>query len=128
MGEKFRIKKGDTVMVIAGKERGKTGKVLQVLTKGGRVTVEKLNIMKRHTKPNAKNKQGGILEREGSIAISNVMAYCESVQKPSRVKMKTFDDGRKVRFIKKPPLKYWIKANEVSSLSKGCSYVEGEKE
>ena len=103
MGEKFRIKKGDTVMVIAGKERGKTGKVLQVLTKGGRVTVEKLNIMKRHTKPNAKNKQGGILEREGSIAISNVMAYCESVQKPSRVKMKTFDDGRKVRVYQKAP-------------------------
>ena len=103
MGEKFRIKKGDTVMVIAGKERGKTGKVLQVLTKGGRVTVEKLNIMKRHTKPNAKNKQGGILEREGSIAISNVMAYCESIQKPSRVKMKTFDDGRKVRVYQKAP-------------------------
>ena len=103
MGEKFRIKKGDTVMVVAGKERGKTGKVLQVLTKGGRVTVEKLNIMKRHTKPNAKNKQGGILEREGSIAISNVMAYCESIQKPSRVKMKTFDDGRKVRVYQKAP-------------------------
>ncbi len=103
MGEKFRIKKGDTVMVIAGKERGKTGKVLQVLTKGGRVTVEKLNIMKRHTKPNAKNKQGGILEREGSISISNVMAYCESIQKPSRVKMKTFDDGRKVRVYQKAP-------------------------
>ncbi len=103
MGEKFRIKKGDTVMVIAGKERGKTGKVLQILTKGGRVTVEKLNIMKRHTKPNAKNKQGGILEREGSIAISNVMAFCESIQKPSRVKMKTFDDGRKVRVYQKAP-------------------------
>ena len=103
MGEKFRIKKGDTVVVIAGRERGKTGKVLQVLTKGGRVTVEKLNIMKRHTKPNAKNKQGGILEREGSIAISNVMAYCESIQKPSRVKMKTFDDGRKVRVYQKAP-------------------------
>ncbi len=103
MGEKFRIKKGDTVMVVAGKERGKTGKVLQVLTKGGRVTVEKLNIMKRHTKPNAKNKQGGILEREGSIAISNVMAYCESIQRPSRVKMKTFDDGRKVRVYQKAP-------------------------
>ncbi len=103
MGEKFRIKKGDMVMVIAGKERGKTGKVLEVLTNGGRVTVEKLNIVKRHTKPNAKNKQGGILEREGSIDISNVMAYCESIQKPSRVKMKVFDDGRKVRVYQKAP-------------------------
>ncbi len=103
MAGKFRIKKGDMVMVIAGKERGKTGKVLQVITKGERVTVEKLNLMKRHTKPNAKNKQGGILEREGTIAISNVMAYCESVQKPSRVRMKTFEDGRKVRVYQKAP-------------------------
>lgn len=103
MARKSRIKKGDTVMVIAGKERGKTGKVLQVLTKGERVTVEKLNIMKRHTKPNAKNKQGGILEREGPIAISNVMVYCESAQKPSRVRMKTFEDGRKVRVYQKAP-------------------------
>jgi len=103
MAEKFRIKKGDTVMVITGKERGKTGKVLQVQAKEARVTVEKLNIIKRHTKPNAKNKQGGILEREGSMAISNVMVFCESVQKPSRIKMKTFDDGRKVRVYQKAP-------------------------
>ena len=103
MAEKFRIKKGDTVMVIAGKERGKTGKVLQVLTKKGRVIVEKLNLIKRHTKPNAKNKQGGILEREGSMALSNVMMYCDAVQKPSRIKMKTFEDGRKVRVYQKAP-------------------------
>jgi large subunit ribosomal protein L24 len=103
MAEKFRIKKGDTVMVITGKERGKTGKVLQVHAKNARVTVEKLNIIKRHTKPNAKNKQGGILEREASMAISNVMVFSESVQKPSRVKMKIFDDGRKVRVYQKAP-------------------------
>ncbi len=90
-------------MVIAGKERGKTGKVLEVLPKNGRVIVEKLNMIKRHTKPNAKNKQGGILEREGAMAISNVMAFCESVEKPSRLKMKTFDDGRKVRVYQKAP-------------------------
>jgi large subunit ribosomal protein L24 len=103
MPGKFRIKKGDMVMVIAGKERGKTGKILEVLTRDGRVTVEKLNMIKRHTKPNAKNKQGGILEREGTMAISNVMAYCESVQKPSRLRMKTFEDGRKVRVYQKAP-------------------------
>jgi large subunit ribosomal protein L24 len=103
MPGKFRIKKGDMVIVIAGKERGKTGKILEVLTKDGRVTVEKLNMIKRHTKPNAKNKQGGILEREGTMAISNVMAYCESVQKPSRLRMKTFEDGRKVRVYQKAP-------------------------
>lgn len=103
MAEKYRIKKGDQVMVIAGKEKGKTGKVLEVLPRNGRVTVEKLNIIKRHTKPNAKNKQGGILEREGTIAISNVMAYCEALQKPSRVRMKTFEDGRKIRVYQKSP-------------------------
>lgn len=103
MAEKFRIKKGDTVIVIAGKERGKSGKVLHVDGKKSRVTVEKLNIIKRHTKPNAKNKQGGILEREGSMAVSNVMAFCESLKKPSRIKMKTFDDGRKVRVYQKAP-------------------------
>ncbi len=103
MPGKFRIKKGDMVMVIAGKERGKTGKILEVLTRDGRVIVEKLNMIKRHTKPNAKNKQGGILEREGTMAISNVMAFCESVQKPSRLRMKTFEDGRKVRVYQKAP-------------------------
>ncbi len=97
------MKKGDVVMVIAGKERGKTGKVLRVEKSKGRVTVEKLNIIKRHTKPNAKNRQGGILEREGPIAISNVMPFCESVKKPSRIKMKVFDDGRKVRVYQKSP-------------------------
>jgi len=103
MAGKFSIKKGDTVMVIAGKDRGKTGKVLHVETKGARITVEKLNLVKRHTKPNAKNKQGGILEREGSIAISNVMAYCDSVQKPSRVQIKILEDGRKLRVFQKAP-------------------------
>jgi large subunit ribosomal protein L24 len=103
MAEKNRIKKGDMVMVITGKERGKTGKVLHVQGKDGRVTVEKLNIIKRHTKPNAKNKQGGILEREGSMAISNVMVFCEAVKKASRIKMKIFDDGRKVRVYQKAP-------------------------
>jgi len=103
MTEKFRIKKGDMVMVIAGKDRGKTGKVLQVIGKEARVTVEKLNIVKRHTKPNAKNKQGGILEREGPIAISNVMAFCEAVKKPSRIKREIYEDGRKVRVYQKAP-------------------------
>lgn len=103
MARKSRIKKGDTVMVIAGKERGKTGKVLQVQGKNARVTVEKLNIIKRHTKPNAKNKQGGILEREGSMDISNVMVFCESAKKPSRIKMNSFNDGRKVRVYQKAP-------------------------
>ena len=103
MTGKSKIKKGDLVMVIAGKERGKTGKVLDVQVGAGRLTIEKLNMVKRHTKPNAKNKQGGILEREGSVATSNVMVYCESVKKPSRISIKKMEDGRRVRVYQKAP-------------------------
>ncbi|HEY6083950.1 MAG TPA: 50S ribosomal protein L24, partial [Nitrospira sp.] len=70
---KTRIRKGDTVMVIAGRDRGKSGKVLSVDRTVGKIVVEKLNMIKRHTKPNQKVKQGGILEREAPLAISNVM-------------------------------------------------------
>jgi len=73
---KSRIRKGDTVVVITGRERGKSGKVLSVDLTAGKVIVEKLNIIKRHTKPNQKVKQGGILEREAPLAISNVMYVC----------------------------------------------------
>ena len=100
---KCRIKKGDTVMVIAGRDRGKRGKVLQVHLQQGRVTVEKLNIVKRHTKPTQKNRQGGILEREAPLAISNVMPFCEAAQKPSRIRMKIFEGGRKIRVFQKAP-------------------------
>ena len=101
--QKTRIKKGDTVMVIAGREKGKTGKVLGVFSRTGRVTVEKLNIIKRHTKPTQKHKQGGILEREAPFAISNVMIYSQGAQRPSRVSIKVLDDGRRVRVLRKSP-------------------------
>lgn len=100
---KTRIKKGDMVMVVAGREKGKTGKVLGVFPRTGRVTVEKLNIIKRHTKPTQNHKQGGILEREAPFAISNVMIYSQGVQKPSRVSIKVLDDGRRVRVLRKSP-------------------------
>ena len=100
---KCHVKKGDTVMVIAGRERGKTGKVLTVQLRNGKVIVEKLNIMKRHTKPTQKNRQGGIMEREAPMAISNVMPYCDAVQRPSRVRMKVYEGGRKVRVFQKAP-------------------------
>jgi len=108
--QKAHIKKGDTVMVIAGRERGKTGKVLVVNPSKGKVTVEKLNIIKRHTKPTQKNKQGGILEREGPFSISNVMVYSDSLQKPSRVGIQTMDDGRRVRTLRKNPQEILDKA------------------
>lgn len=98
---KSRIQKGDTVVVISGRERGKSGKVLSVDLGAGKVIVEKLNIIKRHTKPNQKAKQGGILEREAPLQISNVMFFCPVTQKPTRVGVRTLEDGRRVRFSKK---------------------------
>ena len=99
--EKAKIKKGDTVMVIAGRERGKTGKVLSLQLTEGQVVVEKLNIIKRHTKPSQKTRQGGILEREAPLALSNVMFYCANCQKPVRIGIKLLEDGRRVRVCKK---------------------------
>jgi large subunit ribosomal protein L24 len=98
---KSRIRKGDTVVVISGRERGKSGKVLSVDLAAGKVIVEKLNIIKRHTKPNQKAKQGGILEREAPLSIANVMFFCPVTQKPTRVGVRTLEDGRRARFSKK---------------------------
>jgi len=98
---KTKLKKGDTVMVIAGRERGKTGKILTVDRARARVTVEKLNVVKRHTKPNQKTRQGGILEREAPIAISNVMFYGTTLQKPVRLGVKVMPDGTRVRISRK---------------------------
>jgi large subunit ribosomal protein L24 len=99
--QKSRIRKGDMVVVIAGRDRGKSGKVLLVDPAVGKVVVEKLNMIKRHTKPNQKVKQGGILEREAPLAVSNVMYLCPVTQKPTRLGVRKLDDGRRVRFSKK---------------------------
>jgi len=98
---KSKIKKGDTVMVIAGRERGKTGKVLRLDLANGKVVVEKLNIIKRHTKPNAQVKQGGIIEKEAPIALSNVMFLCPVTQKPTRLGTRVLEGGRRVRVSKR---------------------------
>jgi large subunit ribosomal protein L24 len=99
--QKSRIRKGDTVVVMAGRDKGKSGKVLSVDLGAGRVVVEKINMIKRHTKPNQKVKQGGILEREAPLAMSKVMFMCPVTQKPTRLGIRTLDDGRRVRFSKK---------------------------
>jgi large subunit ribosomal protein L24 len=96
-----RIRKGDTVVVIAGREKGKSGKVLSVDPSAGTVVVEKLNIVKRHTKPNQKLKQGGIIEREAPLAISNVMYLCPVTRKPTRLGVRPLEDGRRARFSKR---------------------------
>lgn len=101
MGLNVHIKKGDQVMVITGKETGKSGRVLSVNSKEHRVLIEKLNLIKRHTKPSQRYKQGGIIERENPIDISNVMVICGSCSKPSRTGIKIIDLGKKLRYCKK---------------------------
>ena len=96
----FRIKRGDTVQVIQGKEKGKRGKVLRVLPKDERVVVERVNFIKRHVRPSRKVPQGGVIEREGSMHISNVMLVCPSCDRPVRVGVRMEGDT-KVRYCKK---------------------------
>lgn len=98
---KYKIKKNDNVMVVSGKEKGKTGIVHAVIPEKGRVIVTKLNMIKRHTKPNAQSRQGGIVEKEAPIDISNVMIYCDKCAKPVRVGYNVSEDGTKVRACKK---------------------------
>ncbi len=95
-----RIRKGDTVVVIAGKEKGKRGKVLRVLTKENRVVIERVMMVKRHTKPSQKQPQGGIVEKEAAIHISNVMLVDPGSDKPTRVKVKVEDNGARRRIGK----------------------------
>jgi large subunit ribosomal protein L24 len=101
MKKPLKIKKGDQVQVIAGKDRGKKGKVLRVDRKAGRVVVEHVNMLKRHTKPNpGKAVSGGIVQREAPIAVCNVMVISADSGRPSRVGYKVLEDGRKVRLAK----------------------------
>jgi large subunit ribosomal protein L24 len=94
-----KVKKGDTVEVIQGKERGKRGKVLRVLATQDRVVIERVNFIKRHVRPSQKSPQGGVIEREGAVHISNVEIVCPSCGQPTRVGFR-IDDDTKVRFCK----------------------------
>jgi large subunit ribosomal protein L24 len=92
------VRRGDTVMVIAGRDRGKTGRVLAVDPRKGTVTVEHANIIKRHTRPNpSKNIKGGILDKEAPLNVSNVMPVCPGCGKHSRVGRKQLPDGTRAR-------------------------------
>ena len=98
----MKIKKGDQVRVISGKEAGKTAKVMRVDTEKGRVVLERLNVMKKHTKPNPKkNPQGGVIEREAPIDASNVMLVCPACKQPTRVGYRATDQGTKVRVCRR---------------------------
>ena len=98
--KKLHIKKGDTVYVNAGNDKGKTGKVLTVIPAKDRVIVEGVNVVSKHTKPNAKQPQGGIVKQEAGIHVSNVQLIDPAQNKPPRVGYK-FVDGKKVRYAKK---------------------------
>jgi large subunit ribosomal protein L24 len=97
----WRLRKNDTVMVIKGRDRGKTGKVLRVLPAQGRVIVERLNMVKRHTKPRGAASPGGIVEKEAPLSISNVMVLCDRCNAPVRVGVKLAADGSRTRICRR---------------------------
>jgi len=94
---KTHLKKGDIVRVMSGREKGKQGKVLRISRVKNAIWVEQLNLMKRHTKASQKYPKGGILEKEGVLAISNVMMVCIHCDRPTRVAAKVMTDGKKLR-------------------------------
>lgn len=98
---KIHVKKDDMVKIIAGKEKGKTGKVLRVFPAKGRVVVESLNVVKRHTRPSQVNPEGGIVEKEAPMSISNVMLVCASCNEATRTGIRRLEDGSKARYCKK---------------------------
>ena len=97
---KMSIKKDDLVVVLSGKDKGKQGKVLEVMPKSGKVVVEKVNVVSRHTKPRKQGEQGGIVKAEGALYASKVMPVCPKCGKATRVGH-TEKDGKKVRVCKK---------------------------
>ena len=98
MARKLHIRKNDQVEVLSGRERGKRGRVLRVIPARRRAIVERLNMIKRHTRPNPQqNIKGGLVEREASLDLSNLMVVCPECDKSTRVRNKTLTDGRKVR-------------------------------
>ena len=98
---KCNLKKDDKVKIIAGKDKGKIGKIIKVDHKNERILVENVNVVKRHTRPSAQNRQGGIVESEASFNWSNAMLLCNKCVKPVRIKMQRLEDGKKVRVCPK---------------------------
>ncbi|HLN82424.1 MAG: 50S ribosomal protein L24 [Betaproteobacteria bacterium] len=97
----MQIRKNDSVIVIGGKERGKTGKVLRVMPDKDAVVIERLNMVKRHTKPRGPQQPGGIVEKEAAIHASNIMILCDKCNAPVRVGHKTLADGKKIRICRR---------------------------
>lgn len=101
MANSLKIKKGDTAVVISGKDKGQQGKVLAVFPQKETVLVENVNMVKKHRKPRSQTQPGGILTQEAPVALSKVMVVCEKCGKATRVGHKIGDDGKKVRVCKK---------------------------
>ena len=101
LSKKSSLKKDDIVQVITGKEKGKKGKVLAFFSESGKVTIEKLNMLKKHVKSDGKSRQAGIVEKEGPIHMSNVLLVCDKCGKGVRVKRKKLEDGKRVRICRK---------------------------
>lgn len=95
------IKKEDTILITAGKEKGKKGRVLAVMAAKNQVIVEKANIIKKHMKPSKKYQQGGIIEKEAPLHVSNVMLVCPKCGKASRASNTVLENGKKVRICRK---------------------------
>ncbi len=95
------IKKNDTVLVITGDEKGKKGRVITVQDSGSRLLVERINMIKKHMKPNKKYTQGGIIEKEAPLSRSNVMLVCPKCDKPTRIGHNILENGKKIRSCKK---------------------------
>ena len=93
----MHVRKGDQVVVIAGKDKGKRGRVLRLQTGNGRVVIERVNMVKRHTKPTQRNPRGGILEKEGSVEASNVALWCGKCVAPRRAKIEEKEGQKKRR-------------------------------
>jgi large subunit ribosomal protein L24 len=98
---KAHIRKNDIVIVTKGKEKGKSGKVLRVIPEKRRAVVEKLNFIKRHAKPSQQHRQGGLIEKEAPLCLSNLMVLCQKCNKPVRLGKKQLDDGKRVRACRK---------------------------
>ncbi len=97
----MRIKKGDRVRVMAGNDKGKEGAVLKVFPNANRVIIEKINLIKRHQRPNQDSPQGGIIEKEAPINASNVMLVCPNTKQPTRIGKAILSDGSRARVSKK---------------------------
>lgn len=98
---KVHVRKNDTVIVISGTDMGKTGEVLKVIPKNGKVIVKGVNIVSKHQKPNRENMNGGIVQKEAPLYSSKVMLYCTKCKSATRISNKLLDDGTKVRVCKK---------------------------